>query len=331
MIRIVTTLVLALASLLLPAQSKLEKGMHKAFELMEENKNNEAANVLERIAKAETENWLPAYHLALLKARTSFAMKDKTKQAAQIASAEDYIATADALSPYNSEVYVVKALINLAKIVADPMKNGATLSAPTEALYKKAIELDKTNPRAYSGLIEFQMGSAKYFGQDLTPYCERLKKTIPLYDNFKPKSKLHPNWGKEWTEGVIANCGSKKEEKATTAINIIVPKVVRKGGEVIFYLFDSKNNFNSRKPLAIEKATPKDSKAVASFKNIKAGMYAIIAVHDLNGNNKMDFEPNGMPKEDYGVSNNVMAMGPPTYEDAKFTVENKSLDLEIKF
>ena len=45
----------------------------------------------------------------------------------------------------------------------------------------------------------------------------------------------------------------------------------------------------------------------------------------------MDFDANGMPIESYGMSNNKMLMGPPNFEDAKFTVENKSLDLTIRF
>ena len=109
MIRIVLIVVMYLLSQVGHAQSKFDQGMEKAFKLMTENKNDEASNMLERIASAEPMNWLPPYHIALLKARTSFTMTDKSKQEAQIKQAEDFIATADALSPNNSEVYVVKS------------------------------------------------------------------------------------------------------------------------------------------------------------------------------------------------------------------------------
>ena len=66
------------------------------------------------------------------------------------------------------------------------------------------------------------------------------------------------------------------------------------------------------------------------FKNIPEGQYAIMVVHDENANNKMDFELNGMPKEDYGVSNNDMSFGPPIFEDAKFNVVDENLKLEIR-
>ena len=45
----------------------------------------------------------------------------------------------------------------------------------------------------------------------------------------------------------------------------------------------------------------------------------------------MDFEANGMPIEDYGASNNVMNFGPPKFEDAKFSIIDKNVSLEIKF
>ena len=75
----------------------------------------------------------------------------------------------------------------------------------------------------------------------------------------------------------------------------------------------------------------KDGKITITFKNVTPGDYAIIAFHDENENKKMDFMENGMPLESYGMSNNSMAFGPPNYEDAKFTVADKDLELNIRF
>lgn len=45
----------------------------------------------------------------------------------------------------------------------------------------------------------------------------------------------------------------------------------------------------------------------------------------------MDSNFLGIPKEDYGCSNNATGfMGPPKYNDAKFTLsENKTVNIEI--
>ena len=39
---------------------------------------------------------------------------------------------------------------------------------------------------------------------------------------------------------------------------------------------------------------------------------------------------NSMPLEDYGLSNNIMTFGPPSFEDSKFEVIDKDLTFEIK-
>ncbi|MET2985017.1 DUF2141 domain-containing protein [Aureibaculum conchae] len=332
MIRIVTALVIFLVSQVTYSQTKFEQGMQQAFQLMEENKNEEAANAFERIAQVETDNWLPYYNLALLKARTTFEMKDKTKVAAELKAAEAYAEKADDISPDNSEIYVLKAFINVAKIVMDPMTYGASLTPATTDLYQKAIRLNTNNPRAHSGLVEFEMGGARYFGQDLTPHCKRLQATIALYDNFKPESKFHPNWGKEWVIEVLKGCDitdeTTEEEKAIT-ITVNVPNVTSDKGMVRFALYD-KTTF-MQKPLDAKATNINQGKSKIKFEDVKPGEYAIICYHDSNNNDKFDFDANGMPAEDWSMSNNPVLMGPPTFDVAKFTVENKSLDLTIKF
>jgi len=332
MIRIVTVLVIFLVSQVTSSQTKFEQGMKQAFQLMEENKNEEAANAFERIAQVETDNWLPYYNLALLKARTTFEMKDKPKVAAQLKAAEEFADKADDISPDNSEIYVLKAFINVAKIVMDPMTYGASLSPETIDLYQKAIRLNKNNPRAHSGLVEFEMGGARYFGQDLAPHCKRLQATIALYDNFKPESKFHPNWGKEWVQEVLKTCGGNEEatdEVKTVTISIKVPNVASDKGSVRFALYDKATFMQT--PLSGKMSTIKEGMADITFEDVKPGEYAIICYHDSNNNDKFDFDENGMPKEDWSMSNNPVLMGPPTFDVAKFTVENKSLDLTIKF
>ncbi|WP_250629577.1 DUF2141 domain-containing protein [Aureibaculum algae] len=340
MIRLVTVLVIFLVSQVIASQTKFEQGMQKAFTLMAQNKNDEAANAFERIAQVETDNWLPYYNLALLKARTTFQMADKKKVAVEIKAAEEFADKAAAISPDNSEIYVLKAFINVAKIVMDPMTNGASLSPETIAFYQKAIALDKSNPRAHSGLVEFEMGGARYFNQDLSPYCKRLKATIALYDNFKPASKFHPNWGKEWVVGVLKECGSDDEaaeevdqevtEKVEGIIlTVNVPNVTSDKGVLRFALYDKATFMKT--PLDGQVAKIKDGAASIELNNVAPGEYAIICYHDGNNNDALDYDENGMPKEDWGMTNNPVLMGPPTFDIAKFTVENKSLDLTIKF
>lgn len=74
-----------------------------------------------------------------------------------------------------------------------------------------------------------------------------------------------------------------------------------------------------------------NKKSVVIFKNLPKGEYAVSFVHDENNNKKMDTNFLGIPKEDYGCSNNAKGfMGPPKYDDAKFKLlEDKTIEIKI--
>lgn len=55
------------------------------------------------------------------------------------------------------------------------------------------------------------------------------------------------------------------------------------------------------------------------------GSYAIGIFHDANLNNRLDNYFFGVPREQYGFSNNARGfMGPPSFDDAAFSVEGKT-------
>ena len=54
---------------------------------------------------------------------------------------------------------------------------------------------------------------------------------------------------------------------------------------------------------------------------LPCGEYAVTLFVDFNGNKKLDKNFLGIPKEQYGFSNNVMGkMSPPTFDQAKFVI-----------
>tara|TARA_B110000046_G_scaffold176677_1_gene202594 strand:- start:1089 stop:1550 length:462 start_codon:yes stop_codon:yes gene_type:complete len=117
------------------------------------------------------------------------------------------------------------------------------------------------------------------------------------------------------------------QNKATITATVV--NVISDSGKVGFALYD-KINFRM-KPIQGKESKIVDGKSTVIFENVAAGEYAVICYHDKNDNDKMDFQSNGMPLEAYGASNNIMNFGPPKYKDAKFTVTDKKVSLEIKF
>jgi len=69
---------------------------------------------------------------------------------------------------------------------------------------------------------------------------------------------------------------------------------------------------------------PQDSTQLST--EIPDGEYAIAFFIDANGNKKLDKNFLGIPKEQYGFSNNAMGtLSAPTFEQAKFTVAGNTI------
>ena len=123
---------------------------------------------------------------------------------------------------------------------------------------------------------------------------------------------------------LAANLSTEKRKITATVTN-----VTSDSGKVSFALYD-KDSF-MKKPLQAKNGKIENGISTVTFENVTPGNYAIICFHDKNDNNKMDFQANGMPMEDYGASNNVMTFGPPQYDNSKFQLSDKDIELKIKF
>ena len=102
-------------------------------------------------------------------------------------------------------------------------------------------------------------------------------------------------------------------------ITVTVENARNDEGTMMFSL-NQKEDFMKRAPFRSDSVTIKDGIANVTFTDVPAGEYAVLVLHDKNGNGLMDFEANGMPKEPYGMSNNPMSYSQPTWQEAKFTI-----------
>lgn len=188
------------------AQGNYEKGMAKAFELWSSQKPTEAANMFERIASVEKDNWLPSYWAAYVNIIHSFGEKDKNKLTAQLNKAQDLLNDATAISKENPEIMIVQALLHTAWIAYDGQTYGMKLSGSVAQLYAKAQGIDPTNPRVILNKAEWDMGSAKFFGQDTKPFCKDVERSLELFANFKAESAFHPDWGEDRAKQILQDC-----------------------------------------------------------------------------------------------------------------------------
>lgn len=195
-----------LVSALSFSQTNYEKGMNKAFDLWKNNQPIEAANLFERIAAAEPDNWLPPYYAAQINILYSFGEKDEKKLTSQLKKGQDLINDATAISKENPEILVLQALLHTAWVAYDGATYGMTLSGKVVELYEKAETINPKNPRVVYCKAEWNIGGARYFGQDTAPFCKDLERALELFTNFKPETDFHPNWGKDRVEMLLESC-----------------------------------------------------------------------------------------------------------------------------
>lgn len=109
-------------------------------------------------------------------------------------------------------------------------------------------------------------------------------------------------------------------------------------GVVRMALFNSAASYtNSRGPKGntqgafMKGAAPvKTSECTYAFENVPYGEYAIKLFHDEANNGEFETGMFGIPKVEYGFSNNARGkMGPAPYEKAKFNLSQPNMTMEI--
>jgi len=203
---ILQTAILLVTFASLFGQSKYESGMQKAFDFWKQNKPTEAAAMFERITQVETENWLPPYYAANVLITQSFQDSTVNLKNERLKKAATFIEYAHKRSPDNSEIITLEGLLYTGYVAMDPATYGMMYSEKIMGLHSRAIELNPENPRALANSIEYEMGGARFFNQDIAPLCKRLESVIPKFDEQKNDTPFYPSYGKERILSVIESC-----------------------------------------------------------------------------------------------------------------------------
>jgi uncharacterized protein (DUF2141 family) len=120
-----------------------------------------------------------------------------------------------------------------------------------------------------------------------------------------------------------------QEQTESYSITVNIENLKSDDGQVLVGLYDSEADWLSTTYMG-EVANISNNSCSVVFKNVPQGIYAVSYIHDANNNGEMDANFMGIPKEDFGCSNNAKGfMGPPKWEDAKFEL-TKSIEIVIK-
>ena len=139
---------------------------------------------------------------------------------------------------------------------------------------------------------------------------------------------------KQWVGLILLVSAFQQGVKAQSKIIADISNFESNKGVCRACLFNSASSFKgeSGSPVQCVQVAISNKKTQVQFDNVPAGTYAVFLFHDTNGNNKMDKNFMGIPKEGYGASQNKLPFAAaPTFNDNRFAVNNGvTVKLSIK-
>lgn len=116
------------------------------------------------------------------------------------------------------------------------------------------------------------------------------------------------------------------------SLEIQVTGIKSEHGKIILDVFSSKEGFPIQTDNALRrlKASILNGRAAFKVPDLKSGEYAFALIHDENGNNKLDLNFIGIPKEGAAASRNAKGfISPPSFEQAKFRIDSSEVKMTI--
>lgn len=164
------------------------------------------ANNFERIADAEKTQWLPYYYAAFCQVNYGFMEQDKAKTDMLANKATELIEKANVLNPNNSEISCIKSMIASCHMMVDPMQRFMEYGQESSKQLEAARQQDPANPRPELLIAQSLKYTPEQFGGGCSAAKPKVESALKLFQEFKPASPMHPNWGKEMAEGILNEC-----------------------------------------------------------------------------------------------------------------------------
>ena len=185
------------------AQTAYEKAMLPKVQTIEMPKANlddytAQANDFARIGDKEKTLWQPYYYAAfsIIKKGRTLMQQNQLSQLDDVAKeAQNYIDKAEALSPNNAEIFLLKKMNHGLKMMVNPMERWQTEGQAAQVALNEAKKLDPENPRISILEAEDLYYTPEQFGGSKTKGIELFKKALVQFKTYKLKENRDPNWG----------------------------------------------------------------------------------------------------------------------------------------
>lgn len=128
---------------------------------------------------------------------------------------------------------------------------------------------------------------------------------------------------------VLTTITGNAQDSEGVTVTVTIENVLSDEGKVLGSLH-TEQTFMKGAGVANQTMNASRGELTLTFKNVPNGTYALMLLHDKNENNRMDFEANGMPLENYATSGET-TYGPPSFANSKFEVGKEDLAFRIRF
>ena len=121
---------------------------------------------------------------------------------------------------------------------------------------------------------------------------------------------------------------SKPKPSGSASLTVTVTGIANSKGQILIGLCDKATFLKHCAHSAMKQAAPT---VELHFPQLIPGDYAVMVLHDENGNFVMDKTASGMPLEGYGFSRNAMGKyGPPAFDDAMIELKPGTTKISIE-
>jgi uncharacterized protein (DUF2141 family) len=116
-----------------------------------------------------------------------------------------------------------------------------------------------------------------------------------------------------------------------SSLKVDIEGVRSSKGMIYVGIFNNSKTFLTMKGLyRWMRVRPKRGRISCKFRNIPRGRYAVALFHDENGNEELDMNSMGFPKEGYAISGRS-GFGMPSFKECSFPVNsNKRYRVHLK-
>lgn len=103
-------------------------------------------------------------------------------------------------------------------------------------------------------------------------------------------------------------------------------------GRLTAFVYDSAAGWDGGRPVVpLQRVYPDGgTRLQARFTGLAPGRYAVVVLHDTNANGRFDVSALGIPKDDYGFSNNPVLFGRPDFDRIAFELPAAGARISVR-